>query len=243
MTNTMADLTSYGIFNLRDVGGLRTGDGRVVRSGVLLRSDSPHRIPPEEAGVLADLGVGLIVDLRSQGELDDHGAGRLPIPTEHMPMFDDTRSRDMGTVTDLSGAYVGMLEASGERFGRVISRLAAPGGLPALVHCTAGKDRTGLVVGLLLSALGVTDEDVAADYARTSEITEASLRWLADHDPDSHALLTARPAWVLGAEAATMLDVLAHLREHHGSITAWLGSVGVTDDTLSTLADAVLEDG
>src|SRR5690242_3990616 len=120
----MADLSSYGIFNLRDVGGLRTDDGRVVRSGVLLRSDSPHRIPPEEVGVLDELGIGLVIDLRSRNELDDHGEGRLPIRTEHMPMFDDTRSREMGTITDLAGAYVAMLESAGARFGAVVTRLA-----------------------------------------------------------------------------------------------------------------------
>jgi protein tyrosine/serine phosphatase len=237
----MVDLSAYGMFNLRDVGGLRTGDGRMVTEGVLLRSDSPHRIPPEEASVLADLGIALVVDLRSEAELDSHGTVQVPIPTVHLPLVTDVRTRDMGTITSLGDAYVAMLESSGPKIGDVINRLAEPGSLPALIHCTAGKDRTGLVIGLLLSALGVTDDEVANDYARTSEATERSLEWLATNDPASHANLSARPAWVLGAEAATMHRVLDDLRTRHGSTAAFLTDVGVHDRSFETLEAALLE--
>jgi protein-tyrosine phosphatase len=238
----MRELSDFGVFNLRDVGGLRTGDGRVVREGLLLRSDSPHRIPPEEAHALEALGVALVVDLRSDTELSDLGTSRLPIATEHMPLFTDARTMDIGEVESLAELYVLMLEAGGPNFGAVVRRLAEPGALPALVHCTAGKDRTGLVVGLLLSALGVTDDEVAADYARTGDALDATMRWLADNDPRGHRHLAARPAWILGAEAATMHQVLGHLRERHGSIRGWCAEVGVDDAALTRLASALLTD-
>jgi protein-tyrosine phosphatase len=235
------ELAPYGVFNLRDVGGLRTGDGRVVREGVLFRSDALHRVPAAEATALEQLGIATVIDLRSATELSNLGENDLPVPTLHMPLFTDARTTDMGELRTLAELYVAMLDHSGANIGAVINRLAEPGALPALVHCTAGKDRTGLVVALVLSAIGVTDDDVAEDYARTSEALDASLGWLADNDPAGHEHLTARPAWVLGSEAETMHHVLDHVRAAHGTVIAWLHGVGVDDPAITTLAGALLD--
>jgi protein-tyrosine phosphatase len=234
------ELAPFGVFNLRDVGGLRTADGRVVRDGVLLRSDSLHRVPAEEAAVLTQLGVATVVDLRSASELADLGVSDLPMTTVHMPLFTDARTTDLGELTSLEDLYIAMLDFSGANIAAVINRIAEPGALPALIHCTAGKDRTGLVVGLLLSAIGVTDAEVADDYARTTDAMDASMGWLADNDPAGHEHLTSRPAWVLGSEAATMLRVLSNVREGNGTVATWLQSVGVHADALERLSGALL---
>jgi protein-tyrosine phosphatase len=204
-------------------------------------TDSPHRVPAAEASPLIELGLALVVDLRSAAELDELGAGELPLPTVHMPFLGDARRSDLGAIDNLGDAYVAMLETSGSNIGNVIGRLAEPGSLPALVHCTAGKDRTGLVVGLLLSAIGVTDAEVAADYARTSHVTGTAMRWLAANEPTAHATLSSRPAWVLGAEEATIRRVLDHVRAHHGTAAGWLATVGVDDAAVAALAEALLE--
>jgi protein-tyrosine phosphatase len=149
--------------NLRDVGGYPAGDGRTTRWRTLLRSGSLHFAGEAAAQTLADYGVRTVLDLRTREEAD-----QAPSP----PLAQATLTRRLSLIAEgargldprLDAVYRYLIDERGDAIGQVISMLAAPGALPALVHCSAGKDRTGIVVGLALSAVGVPDEIVAEDY-------------------------------------------------------------------------------
>jgi len=152
-----------GTLNLRDVGGYPTRDGGSVRWRALLRSDALHRVPAG-AAVLHGLGLRTVIDLRShvEAEIAPSDLADLGLRTLHIPVL----GGDLRTLpAELSGTYRHIVDECGAAIAAVIQRLCAPGALPALIHCSAGKDRTGIVVALILAAMGVPDDVIAADYA------------------------------------------------------------------------------
>jgi len=237
-----------GAFNFRDLGGYATGDGRVVRRGLLYRSDTLHRLTPGDLERLRGLDLRTVIDLRAADELEEHGAGRLAghdVAVHNLPMFDDTRSLGIDEVAaeepvaKLAELYVQMVEQGAATLARAVELLAAPGGMPAVFHCMAGKDRTGIVAGLLLDTLGVPDDVIAADYAVTTGALRRAAEWLQANAPE--ALPPSRyPAWVLDAPAETMLRFLAEVRARHGSARDLLTDAGADRGSLDRLAAALL---
>lgn len=247
MSLTGERLTVAGTFNLRDVGGIRASDGRVLRSGSLYRSGDLGRLTPAGAERLAELGVGLVIDLRTPSEVERRGRypfERHGIAYRHEPLL-DSQPADPGSLPpelppDL--AYQVLLRIAttgGERLGAVLNVLAAEPAVPALVHCIAGKDRTGVVVALVLSLLEVADGEVAADFAR-SEAEVAALR-AGSEDPDLLRWLESVPAQVLEARPATMLAFLAWVRDQHGSPAAFAASIGVAAAAADALRRRLVE--
>ncbi len=237
-----------GAFNFRDLGGYAAGDGRVVRRGLLYRSDTLHRLTPGDLERLRGLDLRTVIDLRAADELEQHGAGRLAghdVVVHNLPMFDDTRSLGLEDVAaeepvaKLAELYLGMVERGGASLARTVELLAAPGGLPAVFHCMAGKDRTGIVAGLLLETLGVPDDVIAADYAVTTGAMRRAADWLRANAPGAPSP-SHYPAWVLDAPAATMLRFLAEVRARHGSARGLLLDAGADPASLDRLTDALL---
>ena len=110
-----------------------------------------------------------------------------------------------------------------------------------MFHCAAGKDRTGVLAGLLLSTLGVADDDVVADYALTAQaMTRMQERWAAESE-ESRAALAATPAAFMAADPLAMAGMLALIGQEHGSTRDYVRSLGVTDAVLADLEDALLE--
>ncbi|MFF0575019.1 tyrosine-protein phosphatase [Streptosporangium saharense] len=159
------------LLNLRDV-----AEGTPLRTGMLLRSAQPHRLTTADTDRLADLlggsleGLRLVADLRSEAEragddwtlLADHGVRVTRLGTSGSPA--DLSALPPGI--DLGDLYVLMLDHRTAWFASVVAEIAD--GLPALVHCAAGKDRTGLVVALILDLVGVEHEVIVRDYAATA---------------------------------------------------------------------------
>lgn len=167
-------VTLEGASNVRDLGGLRTADGRRTRFGRLYRSDSPSELTPDDVRALVDdRGLRHVVDLRSREEVERDGPG--PLERAGLAYANHWMSSDPGVGQvvpeimrgNLSGHYLGYLGSGAERVVAAARLLADPGNHPALVHCAAGKDRTGTLVALLLDAVGVRPEEIAADYALT----------------------------------------------------------------------------
>ena len=166
-TEQLDALIAEGLLNLRDLGGLPLVGGGETRHQRLLRSDSPHSLT--QAGVQALLGAGLrtVIDLRTDSELSDHPSPLAEldgVQLLHSPIFTDEVEFPEGLVTahDVYGWWLRELSPA---VADAMTAIADAPGPPVLVHCHAGKDRTGVVVALVLSLAGVTETAIADDYA------------------------------------------------------------------------------
>ncbi|MFD4356539.1 tyrosine-protein phosphatase [Nocardia sp. NPDC058518] len=244
------ELPLRGAVNARDLGGLRTTDGRQVRRLRVLRSD---RLTELDAGdvsfLLTECGLRTIVDLRAPGEIVTDGTGAVVDAVadyRNLHVYGADRVRlDLTEVSpdgSMFDRYCEYLEHSSENIAAVLRLLAAPGQLPALVHCAAGKDRTGVVIALLLAVAGVRADDIIADYAATTANIAAlrarSGREVRPADDAADRL----PAWVFAADATTMRQFLIHLDTEHGGATAWATRAGLDQATQRQLADSLLCD-
>ncbi|MCW2919262.1 MAG: hypothetical protein JWN52_7330 [Actinomycetia bacterium] len=159
-----------GCHNVRDLGGLRSADGRETRRGAIVRADSLDRLTPRGWSALVDYGVRTIVDLRNDYERPATAEHRPDqVTTVHVPLDDtaDHRFWDYIQDNELDGTplyYLPFLEHKPERCAAAITAIARarPGGV--VIHCSVGRDRTGLITLLLLSLVGVSPEEIVADY-------------------------------------------------------------------------------
>ena len=237
------------VHNFRDLGGYRLGDGRTIRFGKLFRADGPYRATDQDVEIFDALGLRTVIDLRSSGELADNGTfpvARHPVAFHHLPILDATWAREdrptvaddeRGTIDFLLWAYREMLERGGDRFAQALQVLALPESMPAVFHCAAGKDRTGVLAALVLGALGVADEVVVADYALTLDGMERMRTWVEEHHPEMLARMDETPAFMLAAHPQAMRELLAGIRAEHGSIRAFVSGLGVGPAALGELAD------
>jgi protein-tyrosine phosphatase len=236
-----------GAVNFRDLGGYRTADGRRVRWGRVYRSGSLANLTEADQAYLRSAGLKLVCDLRSTREIDRH-PNNLPldggISYLHLPLDteDSTLQRLHAIFIDrrrlehaMEKAYTKvMIDRNADVFGAVLRHLADADNLPAVFHCTAGKDRTGVTAALVLAALGVPDDVIIADYT------------LSNHYYDSVYAFTQRairPVAFLGvrvedlqplliADAEKMRFTLEYVREHYGSVADYLRSTAGVDDAM-----------
>jgi protein tyrosine/serine phosphatase len=163
-----AALAVDGLVNLRDLGGLHTASGATTLPSRLLRSESPHTLSESGLQALLDSGVGAVVDLRTTEERERRpsplaGAG---VHTAHAPIFtDEDEYPDHLTTAD--EVYCWWLRVRRTGVYGAMSAVADAPSAPVLVHCHAGKDRTGVVVALVLRLAGVSIDDIADDYAKS----------------------------------------------------------------------------
>ena len=229
-----------GVDNVRDVGGLPLRDGGATRSGVLLRSGSLHHVTPEDVQHLVDeFGLTLVLDLRTPTEIDRDGPTAVAaagVETVALNFIGASREYlpETGDDTDpLLRNYLGYLADHPANVVTAVRRLAREDSGPALVHCAAGKDRTGTLVALVLDAVGVERDAVVADYVRSSEQIEAMFRrWTAasgDPMPSAEELAPHHP------RGEVMVAVLDRLDAEHGGAAGWLRANGLTDDELDRL--------
>ncbi len=229
-----------GTQNLRDLGGYPAADGGTVRWRTLLRSDALHRLDDTGRAALSGLGLRTVIDLRTGQEvgaapsaLDGTGAQAF-----HIPLFSDEAIRRLPP--ERAAIYRYMVDDCGPAIAAAVGRLCASGALPGLIHCTAGKDRTGLVAALVLDVIGVPDEFIAADYAMSS----------ADLDPAAApAIRRVRAAsgvgrWLdlaaLGASPQVITTALARVRDQAGSAAGYLIRHGLTRSDLDRLRAALV---
>lgn len=246
--------------NFREVGGLPAGPGARLRRGLIWRSAGLDRLTQADCEVILDLGIRTIADLRTESE-------RLLFPTpsalaDHVRILTWTSEaeaesrhanaawRDM-PLDELRATMVLAYPriADGHRpHAKGLIQAIADGGAPALVHCTAGKDRTGVLVALLLDLVGVPRDLILDDY----ELTGAHLRkawvnlegvvgvggqasWMAGLKDEARDL-------VLGVERAYLLAALAAIDDRFGSIEAFaIQGLGLSDKTLEALRSRLLE--
>ncbi len=186
-----------------------------------------------------------VIDLRSSAELAAEGRGPLEreaIAFHHQPLFDgDTLAddREASRTLTLGQRYVGLLEVARKPIARVVGILAGSQGA-AVYHCAAGKDRTGLISAILLGALGVPDDLIVADYARSADQIDAIIERVMNMKGYEEALKTM-PADTLHAKPESMETLIDHVRSRYGSMVDYLRSADVEDAVLDRLRAACLE--
>lgn len=234
----MTILEVDGVTNVRDVGGIPASGGR-IRAGVLLRSGQLSGATTNGAAVLR-AKVQHIVDLRDGEEVAAEPTEIEGPDTTHLPLFLGSVRSFFEADTSLDDLYLHLLEQSGERLVEAIRIIAV--GAPTLVHCTVGKDRTGVTVALALSAVGADREAVIADYALTesqlpaerSQRIAAYLR--AEHPEAVHAVALATQS-----PASVMRSLLEQVDERWGSAAGYLRANGMTEAELAALTAALVE--
>ena len=230
-------------YNFRDVGGYAGLDGRTVRWRRLFRADSLHRLDERDAEAFAALGVRTVIDLRRPHEVEkfgrvaeEHGVDYRNLVLRHVDWEEVEHSADIAHERWLADRYLNFAEDGHEAIGESLRVIADPDAGPVVVHCMAGKDRTGTVCALALSLLGVEDSEIAADYALTTE----AMRPLTEY------LLRTEPETVLGNEhmfdspPAAMLMFLEDLRTLHGSVESYAREIGLTGADLTSLRTHLL---
>ncbi len=239
--------------NFRDIGGYASAGGGNVRWGRIYRSAALDRLTGADLVAVGRLGLRVVYDLRGEEERQ-RAPSLLPegISSQSLPIGGAAaKTRELtdllveGRVEALppdflERIYEGMAESAASTFGRLLTGLADPAGTPALIHCTAGKDRTGMSVALLLSVLGVSETDILDDYELSAvHFTEGMIARLKLRDPD---LDLTRYMPVLGAPRSAMASLLVMLRRRYGSVEGYLvGEAGVSPAVLVQLRAQLVE--
>ena len=209
-------------YNFRDVGGYAGLDGRTVRWRRLFRADSLHRLKGADREAFAALGVRTVIDLRRPFEVEEHG--RVPTPTAWTIATwcsSTSTGRRSSTRPDvvherwLADRYLNFAEDGRAGLAAALGVIADPEAAPVVVHCMAGKDRTGVVCALTLSLLGCPTTDIATDYALTEAAMASLTAYLREHNPDGGARATTTCST---RRPEAMLLFLADLRAEHGSV-------------------------
>jgi protein tyrosine/serine phosphatase len=253
-----------GAVNVRDLGGLPTSSGAVLQSGRLIRSDNLQDLSERDVRLLVDeIGVRSVADLRTGVEVAYEGPGPLTnvddVEIRHLSLFPEAGSatdaaaadgpvvlpwqgRVLSPSSERQGASAVYLRYLDDRADSIVAalRLIAQSPGATIVHCAAGKDRTGTVIAVALAEVGVTRQAIVADYARSSERIEAifdRLRAtrtyaedLADADAEKHA-----------PKPVTMERLLDAVDAEYGGFPAWLRLHGWTDADSSALRHKLLD--
>ncbi|MET0459817.1 MAG: tyrosine-protein phosphatase [Ilumatobacteraceae bacterium] len=247
---TAADLGPWldveGCFNVRDAGGWATADGATMRTGVLFRADEPHRMTPSGRAVIDGLGLRAVIDLRSPRHFD-RGDGFLEAPlTFNVPVVDrvivNAAPRRVDGPVDIADLYDEMVEDRRDDVVRAVELIAehiVDG--PVLVHCMAGKDRTGIVVALVQAAIGVPLGSIVEEYVRSDGPTRRRrVAMIADpHPGDPDVANATELIWTAPAQTMELFATRAVAR--HGSLEAWPRAIGVSDRALHALRDHLLD--
>jgi protein tyrosine/serine phosphatase len=231
-----------GCFNFRDLGGLETIDGRIVRERRLFRSDAVHRLTPEDVESMNALHIQTLVDLRSSAEIGAEARGLLRdggVQHLHVPLSEGvaTDTRDYPD-EPMEHLYARFLDGGGAGLARVFTALAQPATYPAIIHCAAGKDRTGITVALVLRTLGVPDDAIIADYAVTDDCMTEMIAAMRTNL--GGARLDQVPAHYLRAMPETMQAFLNILDQQYRSTENYLNGIGVADEQLEAIRENLL---
>lgn len=237
-------LTVEGTYNFRSTGGYAAGS-RTVRHGKLFRSDGLHALTAQGRRQLAELGISRVIDLRDRTELDQSPSrlDGLAIDVHHNPIFEAGKVPGAAESITLHDIYALMISLHAQRLAEAIRLIADSGNDPVLVHCTAGKDRTGVVIALALLAAGVDRGQVVRDYEATGanlagEWSEKMLAVAAKHPRLGAAgqslreIITASPAAILN----TTIDLV---EDNYGSAQGLLITHGFSEADLQRLTDVL----
>jgi protein-tyrosine phosphatase len=254
-------ITFEKLHNFRDIGGAKTTDGRAIKGGILYRSGELSRLTRLDQERLQALQVKLICDLRSSKERNNRPSKLSPnqslqianIPFHDEPTQDGSRRRYLGFLVSKTGDaqfetfirnyYHHIISSQMARIGEALRLLSRPENLPALVHCTAGKDRTGILIALIQLLVGVPYEAVREEYRRTDEYYAPLMKKFSTIVRVVTLFQASREriSLIMRTYPELLDELYTRILQEHGSIEDYLCSAcGVPKEDLQTLKESLL---
>jgi protein-tyrosine phosphatase len=221
-----------GCINVRDLGGLALEDGHETSFGVVVRADSIRGLTEDGWRALADYGVERAIDLRADDEVAEDPPDAAPIPVLRVPITPWELAALKEGWPSMREGYLALVEHFGPRFAEVISTVGDADG-PVVIHCQGGRDRTGLVVALILHLVGVDPELIAADHARSDANWAPKFdKWLNDAATEAERERLRR---IFVPAGRTMVGVLEEVDVRYGGPRKYLLEAGASAEKIDRL--------
>lgn len=244
----MQKLHIEGTYNIRDLGGYTAKDGKTTKAGILIRSGNLDNLPQASQQHLIDYGVRTIVDLRDEWEQRHYPnvfTEASQVTYHNVPLLGDALSNNEAwyavkdDYVELHELYTKYLEWHQPQIAKIITTIADADSV-TLFHCHAGKDRTGIITALLLSAVGISDTAIAQDYSLSSgAIAHLVAEWRKYNLNDERDI--AQFERDVSSKPKTIMSMMAYINQTYNTTTAYLHSCGVLDSMLTKLHQKFLE--
>ncbi|MCC7362985.1 MAG: tyrosine-protein phosphatase [Dehalococcoidia bacterium] len=241
-----------GVHNFRALGPYHLAGGGHIRPGLVYRSGALELMTGADLALLTgDIRIHTILDLRHPDELTMTGRGHGLMDLVHACSIFPEELRQEDLIAELNGLYgtgptpgryLHYLEMGGDRFARAFEVFGNAAAYPVLVHCTAGKDRTGVLLAMLMEILGASDDDIAAEYGLSDASIDRLMAYLRSNgrvlegtDDEIRARLSTPPERMSG--------FVTMMREKHGGAEPYLRSQGVSAETIANVRELLTERG
>ncbi len=244
MTTLDRHISLEGAVNFRDLGGYEAAGGRRVRWRTLFRADGLSRLTPADRSVVRRLGIATVIDLRTTFELEGgrFPVDEIPVGFHHLPLLDEMPDPQRFEMAPgmLAAQYQEIATDAASQIARALAIVAERRAHPVIVHCTAGKDRTGVLVAVLLGLLGVPDEVIVHDYALSAGAMAALRAKLVERYPEGKEIID-RADGLFSAAPENIRILLDALRARHGSVEGYAAAAGAGPAVVDGLREALLE--
>lgn len=220
-----------GCFNLRELGGYVTTEGKSISWRTVLRGDSLHKLASESQQAIIGYGVKTIIDLRTPSEVNQE---RYPLSKSpkinylNLPLLEEKNFPQLRAKKTLLEHNVFMLKERSPQIKQILETIAS-NQTALVIHCAGGKDRTGIIIALLLAIANVPVATIAEDYALSEKYTQplyAKIKQQAIQEGFDRLLLSP---------PQTMLDTLSYLNKHYGGINGYLQAIDIDNVTIKRL--------
>jgi len=243
------ELEIDGLANARDLGGLRTRDGRTIKAGVIVRSDNPVALTEQgHIDLMVMVGPRVIIDLRSAIELEgdgytlkDESVMILNYPMQPLSGVNQEQI-DAGACDNLVDDYMGQIEINAHSIIQALRAISSSDQHPIVYHCSVGKDRTGVVTAMLLDILGVEHESIVADYHLTTANVTPIVERIRNSPVFKENGLANAPDWIFSSDPETMLAFLERMTAKYGSAEGWALQHGLTQAEIDAIREHLLEE-
>ena len=236
-----------GAINFRDIGGYLAANGQHTRPGLIYRSAALSQLTDADRVTLHDLGIQTVFDLRRASDLEREGEDQvgpgiqvIAAPTTMIESGVIQELLRRGADFRLVDYYLGGLEPRAKYHANLFQQILTHSQHPLVIHCSVGKDRTGITIALLLAIVGVSDDDITADYAATKPHLEP-LRLSQRPALQQLGVVDAAIDNLYACPPERMQAVLDHLRATYGSVQGYLQYGGVTADAIGQFRMIFLE--
>ena len=237
--------------NIRDLGGYRTTDGKVTRWRTLLRSGTMHALSVQSQGILVRFGVRTVIDLRTSFEMSRQPnvfKNSTSVTFYHHNMIGDVpinSTDDVGSgiafTSRIPVMYKEFLDHRKDQIKDILVTLSGSDALPAMYHCSAGQDRTGIISAIILGNAGVPYDTIAEDYALTARyLIDRYFQGYSDpgQTPENYTWKQYQAQY---CPPEAMMEVLEYLDEYYGGIYGYMVNIGLSRDQIVWLRNAILE--